>query len=504
MAVRSGQGSASAPARDGSSGLHTRKSSGLVRAVGTTDTMRYSVLQAAVQFFFLITAFWVFYPGASMELATVFAVLGTVATGIVYGLYCAVYPRSGGEYVFLSRSLHPAAGFTLSFSLAFWQAWSVGITAGLLAVFAVSPSLVAIGVQTGNAWFVDAGTWVGSDWGKLVVGGADVLLFGFLLYRGMGLYFRVQKWLFVVAGISLLATFGVLIVGAAGGLDFHRNFDEVVGQGAYAKVLSDASAAGVQTGGGFDLGATLNFAIWPAQSVLFAFLAASFAGEIRSSRRGPLIGIVGGVVVAGVLLIMLEFLTRQAVGDQFLKAASGLALGDNADQWPLPNVWVPLLTSILGGSTILSVVINLWYIVLSMMLPAAVAIYASRVMLAWSVDGMAPQQLGRVSPKYHTPGVAIAVTLVIGLVTLVLYSFTDLFVVLSAYIGQGLGFLFVAIAGAWFPYRKRQVYEDSSARLQVFGLPLMTVTAVPGAVFLMFVLYARSSTTPRRSTRARR
>ena len=187
MAVHSGQGSASSASPVAPSGLHTRKSSGLVRAVGTGDTMRYSVLQAAVQFFFLITAFWVFYPGASMEGATAFAIIGTVATGIVYGLYGAVYPRSGGEYVFLSRSLHPAAGFTFSFSLAFWQAWSVGITAGLLAVFAVSPSLVAIGVQTGSTWFVDAGTWVGSDWGKLIVGGADVLLFGFLLYRGMAL-----------------------------------------------------------------------------------------------------------------------------------------------------------------------------------------------------------------------------------------------------------------------------------------------------------------------------
>lgn len=80
-------------------------------------------------------------------------------------------------------------------------------------------------------------------------------------------------------------------------------------------------------------------------------------------------------------------------------------------------------------------------------------------------------------------------TLIIGLVTLVLYSFTDLFVVLSAYIGQGLGFLVVALAGAWFPYRKRQIYEDSSARLSVGGLPLMTVAALPGAAFLAFILY---------------
>ena len=47
----------------------------------------------------------------------------------------------------------------------------------------------------------------------------------------------------------------------------------------------------------------------------------------------------------------------------------------------------------------------------------------------------------------------------------------------------------MAIAGAWFPYRKRQVYEDSSARLQASAAPADDGRGLPGALFLVFILY---------------
>ena len=62
--------------------LSTRSSSGLVRQVSTFDTFLYSVLQIAVQFIFLITAAWVFYPGASMEISTLIVILGAVSIAL--------------------------------------------------------------------------------------------------------------------------------------------------------------------------------------------------------------------------------------------------------------------------------------------------------------------------------------------------------------------------------------------------------------------------------------
>ncbi len=92
-------------------GVFTRTSSGLVRTVSTTDTFFYCLIQLAITFVLYNIAFWFIYPGASMELASAFALVAAVLEGITYGLFGSIYPRSGGEYVPLSRAVHPLVGF---------------------------------------------------------------------------------------------------------------------------------------------------------------------------------------------------------------------------------------------------------------------------------------------------------------------------------------------------------------------------------------------------------
>ena len=58
-----------------------------------------------------------------------------------------MYPRSGGEYVFISRIIHPAVGFTASFSFTFWQIFYYGINGAFLAIYALSPFCGVLGVQ---------------------------------------------------------------------------------------------------------------------------------------------------------------------------------------------------------------------------------------------------------------------------------------------------------------------------------------------------------------------
>ncbi len=68
-----------------------------------------------------------------------------------------MYPRSGAEYVFLSRSLHPAVGFAVSFIFTFWQIFYVGLNGAFLSIYAIQSTIAAIGVQgnrtrTSSTW----------------------------------------------------------------------------------------------------------------------------------------------------------------------------------------------------------------------------------------------------------------------------------------------------------------------------------------------------------------
>ncbi len=214
-------------------GIFTRASSGLVRQVRTDDVMFYGWQQIALGYIIFIVAAWQFYPpGASMELATLFATVAGLFIAGCYALLSMVYPpRSGGDYVFMSRILHPVVGMVLSISLIFWQLFYTGVNGAFLSKFGIAPMLSSLGVQEHNATLIAAGNWFAGKWGGLFVGGLLVIgVFSIVQYRGAAMYFRFQRWASYVTAVSLLVTFVTLALAATGVLNFHQNFDAVAGQ----------------------------------------------------------------------------------------------------------------------------------------------------------------------------------------------------------------------------------------------------------------------------------
>ena len=76
----------------------------LVRQVKTQDVMYYGVQQIALSYIVFIVLARGFYPGGSMLLAALIANVAGVAMDR-YAMFATLYPRSGGEYVYLSRTL---------------------------------------------------------------------------------------------------------------------------------------------------------------------------------------------------------------------------------------------------------------------------------------------------------------------------------------------------------------------------------------------------------------
>jgi amino acid transporter len=463
-------------------GIFTRASSGLVRQVRTDDVMFYGWQQIALGYIIFIVAAWQFYPGASMELATLIATVAGLFIAGCYALLSMVYPRSGGDYVFMSRILHPVVGIVLSMSLVFWQLFYTGVNGAFLAKFGIAPMISSLGVQEHNTGLIAAGNWFSGRWGLFLGGVLVIGFFSIVQYRGAGVYFKIQRWASYITVLSLLVTFVTLILASTGVLDFHHNFDAAAGAGAYDNVIKTAGDTHHQ----FSLSQSLFYAAWPAFSLWFAVLSVSFAGEVKDGQRSQLRGMTLAIVTMGVAMTLLMFLYRMAFGSAFMLASTEVT----PDQFPLKaSPYVNLYTGIAGGNPVLTVINSLWVLSLLFFVGASSMIVATRSMLAWSLDGIAPKWMSSVSAKFHSPTWALALSGAIAFVWVCLYAFTSSILVLGGFLGQCIPFMGVCLAAIVFPFRRKREFESSPIAYRWGKVPVISVIGVVALVCVVFVFY---------------
>jgi len=400
----------------------------------------------------------------------------------------SVYPRSGGEYVPLSRATHPFIGFVASFTNTFWQIYLTGVVVEQAAMWGVAPLFAVLGLQTGNQTLISLGEFFNTPPGWFVYGLFASLLFCYNLYLGMKSYFRVQKWLFTIALVCYLIFMIVLILGATGTLSFPATFDKYFGANAYNQILDTARTDGIDLNPPMDWKYTLWFAIWPAWSFFFAVLSTAFSGEIKNIKRGQLIAIPLAQLIGGVLVILTGLFARFAVSREGLLAIGYVGVVA-PDKFPLVYPWITLLASVMADNPLITVLINFSVVVMTTYVAASTLVYGTRGLFAWSLDGMAPAWLAKVSEKHRSPVNTIIVSEVIVIITMALYSFTNLTRFLQGMAGMGVVFTIFTFAGAIFPFIKREVYETSPARIEIFGIPVITITGLLGSAGMGYITY---------------
>jgi APA family basic amino acid/polyamine antiporter len=340
----------------------------------------------------------------------------------------------------------------------------------------------------GSAKLVELGFWFDSPTGWFVIGTLMIVTFSYQLYKGMATYFRVQKWLFTIALIGYVVFLIVLLLGATGVYDFQANFDKYTGAGSYQQVLMDAQADGVDLNPRITPQMTMFFVIWPAFSFLFAVLSTAFSGEVKNVTRGQLFAIPAAQLFGGILIFLTGLLARLAISKKAILAI-GWVSTVTPEKFPLPYAWLNSLASIMADNILLTIIINVSVTILTMYVAASTAIYATRGLLAWGVDGMAPAWVAKVSKRYHSPMNSVLVVGILGIIWLAIFSYTDWFRAVAVLVPMGFVFLVTTFVGAIFPFIKREVYEASPARIEIAGIPLMTITGLIGSAIMAWIVY---------------
>ena len=426
-----------------------RQSSGLVRNVSVTNAL-----------FFNVAAF----VGVGLTLYPIFYSLGFVPVwkfagiseygwaAIIAGIFCAVLalifasltsvmPRSGGDYVFTSRIVHPFLGWM--------ESWTLVVASVLIMAFEVPLVLRnlqitarIIGIGAGGHFFKHANTWFTDSTGGITgspgfIGSLIVLaIIGIVVALPTRTFHRVVTALagFGVAGFVAMFIFGLLTTSRS---TFERNLPKYTDGVTATKIAASGKADFLAGNSHHFLSDLFSTSVFPfmLSILLFQFIgfqySAYIAGEVRGNvRRGVMIALLGALLI-GVLansLYVDAISNHFGFGTNVSWGASYWGFNSNLSALPLgqPNS-MPLL-AVIANSSLWPIwaLISLAGTIFPFLLCPVYINFISRMQLAWSLDRQLPEWFGRVNERLRAPLNAIIATLGLAAVFLFFQSYNAL------------------------------------------------------------------------------
>jgi amino acid transporter len=218
----------------------------------------------------------------------------------VYAEFAAAMQRSGGDYVFVSRALHPVLGWLLAWSQGIWLIFFwIGFNAWFALTFIIPVSLTTIGTSTGQSFWTTLSddltkqyTVLGiqTQWWVIVAGTVINVAFGLLLALGGRRYWRYQRGAFAFAGGAILIC--VIFMLVQGKADVRSAWDAFVAKNGaglrFDEVIPAARDAGYSGPQSFSLVDTILMLPWVFFVVGYAQGSAQIGGRCgaRSARSG--------------------------------------------------------------------------------------------------------------------------------------------------------------------------------------------------------------------------
>jgi len=473
-----------------------RKASGLVRGLSMWDAFGVGFMnQGLTPSIWVMTSLGVgVYLGGNLIWATIISmILAGIGFPLVWGVLGGSMPRSGGEYIYNSRIIHPIVGIGESFGNAFvWIMWIY-----VLAPWTADPGMVMM------AQFMHwdgLASFATNLWGMFAIATvANVIAFLFVVF-GIKWFARIQKV------VMLLGIGGCAVLLAA--ICFYNKADFVAGwnniaqqygsldyAGFFAAAQAEAGGAIPKTWNWFD-----TFGVMVAGSWLFAYsyCITFIAGEVKRPDKTIILSNLFAIIVPGVFMLWAAVGLYHMVDFQFFSATqfvdnAGTTLGDKYTV-PWSTSFIGLLAMVNQNKILLFIAVlsflafNVWWIALSYLA-------FPRILFAWGMDRMGPKWFTDINPRFASPVKNHILCFVLGQIMIAVYIFWQNEAM------QGLAvtaleifsvFGVTAVAALLFPYVKRSkgIWDASPYKTwKLLGIPMVTIGAVVDLIYLGILAY---------------
>ncbi len=470
--------------------VFVREATGLVRALSAHDLVFLNLVASGETWSVIYALEYAPLYGGNVIVSLLLTAPGILAILGVYYLFQISMPRSGGDYVFMSRVLHPSlalgANFVgWSFFLWFW----IGDAAAVFSTQGLEQTLSVYGSLTGQQWAIAAADAFTSPTTVFIVGTIAIILLTALVIFGPKLYFWIQNVSMVIAILAIAVIIVLLATTSQASFasalnDYATKQGVTIAQGAYQNM----TAVGQAYWGGSvptDAFSGYTFILIPLWvTVLFWVFSSSYvSGEVKDIRRSGVTALFGSFMILFVSLIGVLGRAYWKLGSDFLAGAGSDAYGYTTNPFPVaPNM--VLFGSILSGNPVIVWLIGIG-VVMSIVLVAPWAIFLmSRILFSYSFDRLAPSWLSDVNERWLSPVKAILIAAIGGEVFLAFLSgivgpsnsaYAFLFYAYAGLATVGITFVVVSISAILFPYVKKDLYERTCpVKRKIVGVPVIS------------------------------
>ncbi len=475
-----------------------RKASGLVRGLSMWDAFGVGFMnQGLTPSIVVLTSLGVgVYVGGNMIIAIVLSViLAGIGMPIVWGVLGGSMPRSGGEYIYNSRIIHPIIGIAESFGNAFvWIMWIY-----VLAPWVADPGFTMLAAFTGQQGLAD---WATQPYATFILATiANIIGFCFVVF-GLKIFARAQKIVMFI-GIGSVIVLTLVLTFKAGGFPDAWNAiaaenDSLDYNAFIAAVEADYGGPLPTTWNWYDSLGVMVAASW---AFAYAYCMAFIAGEVKRPDKTIILANLFAVLVPGVFCLWTAFALYQ-LDFNFLSAAF---YADNMENyaWSIEGFNLPYSSNYIGLAFImepqawLGVIYSVGYMAFALWWVTLSYLAFPRIIFAWGMDRMGPKWFTDISPRFASPVKNHILCFVLGQIGIALYVFwTNSPLQGLAVTGLEVVTVFgvTAISALLFPYVKkaRGIWDASPYRnWKLLGIPVITIGAIVDLVYLgiLFVFF---------------
>jgi APA family basic amino acid/polyamine antiporter len=370
-----------------------------------------------------------------------------LAGGLTYAEMGAMFPRSGGVYVFLREAWGPLVGFLYG-----WAALLVVVSGGIAAVAvafanwlsyfipALEPTRVILAVPVaGRVWTITAGQ---------LTSGTCIAILGAINYVGVrsGNLVNAVMTSAKVAGLAMLPLLALAI------RRVEPTFTPVV-----PDVPRPAAAFGV----------AMIAVLWTYEAWYFITYA---AGEIKDPRRNLPRALFFGILALTTIYVSVNLAYFYALRMDEIRGVVRIAQH--------------AATALVGAKG--ADFIALTVVISTFGCNVAAILAGSRLLYAMAQDGLFFQITGAVHPRYRTPHVAIVAVTVWSIVLAVSGRYDQLFTYVM------FASILFSVAGGLALFRLRQTRPDVPRPYRAWGYPVVPALFIAGsAAFVLNTLFER-------------